>query len=153
MSAVTTGKFITQSARMQKAILLFDNVDKRFRLRAVFAIIAFFFSCGLGFRSFFWLIDLTTWLGLEKVHITGPSLVSFILIFVVTILVFACLISLIDALVLGDIIDDTGHRLSALTLNENERQELLGAVRSDNWKQGQVIRSMITKLTDGQTHP
>jgi hypothetical protein len=136
--------------KLIEAVSLLENIDGFRNRRAGYVIIAFIISCSISVRSFFWLIDLTTWLGLEKFHVTAPASVSFVLIFLVFVLVFMALNSLLEMMGFRDIARIIEKQLSDLSLNADELRELGHVAESRNWKQGRIYRDVVAKLSSGQ---
>lgn len=146
MAAKQSNKTATQTKRLNDAISLFDEMDTYRNRHRSYPIILFLISCATGARSFFWIIDLMTWIGLEKLHVTAPASASFVLIFVVVIAVFVLSLSALDLLGFRDIATDTGRQLSKLGLSKPELRQLGEIVTSHNWKHQRIFEDAVAKL-------
>ena len=136
--------------RVRDAVLVIEDIDKLRNLHDAIPSLLFFASAGFSVRCFFWIIDFATWLGFDKLDPILPASTAFILLFVVWILAFLALMSLLEATEFKNVRTVAGNRLSDLMLNPGELRELQGIVTSRTWKHDCILKSVVARLMEEQ---
>ena len=63
--------------KVRTALLIIEDIDKHRNLHNAIPTLLLFLSAGFAVRAFFWIIDLTTWLGFDKLDPIFPAFLSF----------------------------------------------------------------------------
>ena len=134
------------SNRLENAIYRVEEIDGYRNLHDAIPILLFLVSGGLAARSFFWLIDFMTWLGFDKLDPVFPSLISYVLLFIVWILTFLAFMSLLEWMKLRNIREFANNRLSNLMLTEDEVCKLKEIVKSKTWKHDRILKDVAATL-------
>ncbi|MCP4318538.1 MAG: hypothetical protein GY789_21645 [Hyphomicrobiales bacterium] len=134
------------SNRLENAICRVEEIDGYRNLHDAIPVFLFLASGVFATRSFFWLIDFTTWLGFYKLGPVLPSLVSFVLLFVVWVLTFLAFMSLLEWMKFRNIRTFANNRLSNLTLTADEVCELKHFVKSKTWKHDYILKDVVATL-------
>lgn len=134
------------SGNLGKAIFRIEEIDGFTNLHDAVPILLFLASGGLAARSFFWLIDLLTWLGLGNLDPGVPSSISLVLFFVVWITAFLVSMSLLEWMKFKNIRTATIKRSSQITLTTDEVSRLKNIVKSRAWKHDRISKDVAAKL-------
>lgn len=134
------------SGKVEHALGRIEDIDRYKNLHGAIPILLFLVSGALAARSYFWLIDLTTWLGLGRVDPIFPASMSFILLFVVWMLAFLAAMSLLQWMNFRDIRTSAKSRLSHLDLTAEEARVLESMVKSRSWKHERELRDATAGL-------
>ena len=136
--------------KVRNALLIVEDIDKHRNLHDAIPTVLFFVSAGFAVRSFFWIIDFTTWLGFDKLDPVFPASIGFIFLFVVWILTFLAFMSLLEVKKFKNVRTVASNRLSSLMLNPSELSELRDIVTSRTWKHDHILKSVVASLTERQ---
>ena len=131
---------------LETAIRRLEDVDGYRNLHDSIPVLLFVASAGLAARSFFWLIDITTWLGLGRIDPVVPSSISFVLLFVVWIVAFLGFSVVLDRMRFKNLRKFAALRLSDLALTRDELRALKEIVQSRNWKHDRILKDFADDL-------
>jgi hypothetical protein len=134
--------------KVRDALLIIEDSDKHRNLHDAIPFVLFFASAGFSVRSFFWIIDFTTWLGFDKLGPVVPASLAFIFLFVVWIFTFLAFMSLLAATKFTNVRNVASYRLSNLMLNPSELREIQDIVTSRTWKHDYILKSVVASLAD-----
>lgn len=135
-----------RTAGLADAVAIVDCVDGYRDLNGAIPVLLFLTAGGVAARSFFWLVDLATWIGLDRLDPVLPSSVSFVLVFLIWALGFLAAVSLLEWLRIGNVGQIAKNRLSALELSADELDELQAYVRSATWRHDRAIKKAVGEL-------
>ena len=138
----------TRLDKVRDALIIIEDSDKHRNLHNAIPPVLFFTSGGLSARSFFWIIDFTTWLGFDKLSPVFPASLAFIFLFVVWIFTFLAFLSLLEATKFRNIRNVASYRLSNLMLNPGELREIQDIVNSRTWKHDSIVKSVVAGLAE-----
>lgn len=134
------------SGKIKNTLNRIEEIDQHRNMHGAVPMLLFLLSGGFAARSYFWLIDLATWLGLGKLDPVFPASISFILLFVVWMLAFLACMSLLEWMRFKNIRTSAGNRLSQLMLTADEVHLLNRAVRSKTWKHDRILKEVTANL-------
>ena len=80
MTTENSGKRSDRPDRMRDAVRVIEDIDNLRNLHDAVPTLLFFVSAGFSVRCFFWIIDVTTWLGFDKLDPILPASTAFILV-------------------------------------------------------------------------
>ncbi|WP_428641578.1 hypothetical protein [Roseibium sp.] len=134
------------SDELENTLDRIKEIDRYKNLHDAVPILLFLTTGALAARSFFWLIDLMTWLGIGKLDALLPTSLSFVLLFVVWVLAFLGFMSLLDWMKFGNIRTLANNRLSNLALTTEEIHALKNVLKSKTWKHDHILKDVAAHL-------
>lgn len=134
------------TGKVKNTLKRMEEIDQHRNLHRAVPILLFLLSGGFAARSYFWLIDLATWVGLGKLDPVFPASVAFILFFVVWMLVFLAGMSLLEWMHFRNIRSSASNRLSKLKLTTDEIRLLNRAVGSRTWRHDRILKDVTARL-------
>ena len=136
---------------LRHAVSELEEMDNHRNLHRGVAILCFFAAAGIGFGVFSLLLYLASSLVVGELLASLIIALSWIMIFPVWVLAFACILSVLDTMEIRDVRSIAKGRLSNSGLGADELRELGNVLASRNWRHGRIFRSVVADLTEG--HP
>ena len=134
---------MTEKTSLEAAVNDLEVLERCSDRPAAYPALVFLASGLVSFLSYFRLIDLMTWLGIDRFDVTAPAMVAFVLVFVVFLAVFVLLISVLERIGFVDIRSRLRKSLADLALNGDELRGLRDIVASRSWKHGSLYEDVI----------
>lgn len=136
------------SGRLANLFAAFEEIDARRNMHGSVPIVLFLLSGGLAAASFFVLVDILTWFGLDKLDPALPSAISFVLIFVIWILIFLAFMSALEWLNIVDIKTLAEKKLRQASLTEHEKRTVKSTVDANTWRHDRIMKGIVADLAE-----
>lgn len=137
-------------SKLREALDIFEELDCHRNLHSAVAIFLFVASAGVGIRAFFMMSDIAAWLELGEFEMLAMISLSWLIIFVVWILAFLLILTLLETMGVRDLRSVTKNRLSSMALERDALLELQKLMAGQNWKHETIFRSVISDLTENK---
>lgn len=133
--------------KLDDALSLLEEIDKHRHLHKWAAVILFCVTGALAVYSFFWLIDLTEWLGFSSLDPLLSVAVSYTLLFVVWVFLFLVVLSVLNTSRVNDLHALVKSQLAELQLTPSESAELQRRIALKDWRHGDLLQSALADLS------
>ena len=131
---------------LDAAARLMEEVDGCRNLHPSVPVFLFLAAGGVAVRSFFWGIDVATWLGFDRVDPVLPASISFVTMFVVWILAYLSGMTLLDRMKFRDVRLIARNRLERLALSGEELRVLRRRIGAGGNRHANTLNEVISRL-------
>lgn len=137
-----------KSSGLKAALDHLEMLDGARNLHEAVPIALFVGAGAFSMRSFFWMVDLFTWMGLGQVDEVLPSTIAFVLTFIVWMLTFLLASTVLQKMKFENIRSHALSRLVSLDLSRADKEALRVLVHGRAWTHDQILKDVVTRFAN-----